>query len=311
MFRVLGGNRAPPIAALRRMLAARASLLAVGACEALWGAYVFFFTQHALATVVGRHLSVGPSGALVPTLAQAAALRLALGVLIVAVTYDDDCPAAIVTKLAVAAAIHACLLQPFVAAFRTHPRMPTVGRLAFSLGEGAVLVAGMASDVDFAPSALIQQPAFVAAASSLAIGVLLALLTAVCAACAGGSAAVASSRCAAAIAYRHHPRSGASVRGRCCPQAFRHSSMAPAPPAAAAAAAASADCMPLLRGRGGGVGFRRGTFNPKSCSPSPHRASIPPGPHLAVPLPIPHRSRPWPSQHRHAKLGRRHAALIR
>ena len=152
----------------------------VGGVEALWGAYVLLFPSQTLSCTIGHLLSVGApasSPALLPTMAQIGALRLAIGVLILSIAIDHSAIGGdVVQTLEAAVVAHACLVQPFVATCRTHPRLPVGNLLLLSLLEGGVIVCGMAYDVDFDVDALAERPLFLAAAAFFVAGVLLALL---------------------------------------------------------------------------------------------------------------------------------------
>lgn len=154
------------------------ALLGVGALESVCGLYHLLFPTAALPGIVGRFLSVGAvqsSPALVPMIAQAGALRLALGVIVLGYATG---PMANSTahKLEACVVAHTCLLQPFVATFRSHVRMPMGGASALSLLEGCALVLGMAVDADFEVGALLQSIYFLASLALLLLGLLFALL---------------------------------------------------------------------------------------------------------------------------------------
>ena len=154
------------------------ALLGVGAVESLCGLYCLLFPATALTSIVGRYLSVGAvqsSPALLPMISQAGALRLALGVLILSYA-TGPMPGATAHKLEACVVAHTCLLQPFAATFRSHPRMPVGGGLALSLLEGCALVLGMAVDADFETDVLLSSTYFLATLVMLALGLLLAIL---------------------------------------------------------------------------------------------------------------------------------------
>ena len=148
----------------------------VGAVEALWGGYVLLFPTETLTLTVGRLLSVEAtsSPALLPTLSQVGALRLAIGMMMLAVALGPGAEDAAPTLSAVAV-LHACLLQPFVLTCRTHPRLPVRTPLLLSLFEGIVLVCGLAADLDFEISELASSYPFLTAAAALGAGLALAL----------------------------------------------------------------------------------------------------------------------------------------
>ena len=168
-------------------------LLAVGGLESAAGLYSFLLPTMALPSVIGRLLTVGAvqsSPALVPMIAQAGALRLALGVLILGYATGST-SSDTAHKLETCVVAHACLLQPFAATFRSHPRMPVHGAFALSMIKGGALVAAMAADADFEVDALTSSPYFLASVSLLGCGLLLALI-ACCLASGNKSSAVST-----------------------------------------------------------------------------------------------------------------------
>ena len=153
-------------------------LAVIGGVEAFWGAHVLLFPTQTLTCTVGRLLSVdaaATSPALVPSLAQVGALRLALGGLILAVAVSAASPDEVLT-FETAVVAHACVLQPFAATCRSHPRLPAGSALLLSVLEGGVIVVGMASDLDFDVEALTSRPIFLTTLGCFAAGLLLALL---------------------------------------------------------------------------------------------------------------------------------------
>ena len=156
------------------------TLTIVGGVEALWGAYLLLFPSQTLSCTIGHLLSVGApasSPALLPTMAQVGALRLSIGLLILSIATSHSANGGEAVHTFEAAAVaHACLLQPFVATCRTHPRLPVGNMLLLSLLEGGAIVGGMAYDLDFDVHALAKRPVFLAAAAFLVAGVMLALL---------------------------------------------------------------------------------------------------------------------------------------
>jgi hypothetical protein len=150
------------------------ALLGVGALEALWGAYALLLPDKALTLVAGQLLSVGASvsPALLPSIAQGGALRLALGLLAVAAAAAPE--AADFVGAAVVA--HTCVLQPLAVVCRSHVRMPKRDALTLSLLEGAVLVGAIFADLDFDVDALMLHPFCLASAAFFLIGLLLSLL---------------------------------------------------------------------------------------------------------------------------------------
>jgi hypothetical protein len=130
-------------------------LVSVAAFEAAWGFYMLCCTKGALAAAIGRHLEVGSkaSPALEPALSYAGGLRLAVALtILVAVTtpyVDDEDFAHLTHRLAVAAIVHTCILQPYMAACRSAPRIPTACWMFVSLVEGAVLTASLAAESNF------------------------------------------------------------------------------------------------------------------------------------------------------------------
>ena len=172
------------------MLFAQSALVAVGALEASWGAFVLAFPTLALTCSIGRILTVGAtasSPALMPMLAQVGALRLALGVLVVAAATSRSAAAEDSHEIEACVIAHACLLQPFVHTFRRDQRLPTSGNFAVSLLEGGVLVAAIAADAGFNLARCMQTPGFVACASLLAAGVVLTLVAAILDSCRRGT----------------------------------------------------------------------------------------------------------------------------
>ena len=150
--------------------------LIVGAVEALWGGYVLVFPSASLTLTVGRLLSIeaaSSSPAQLPSLSQVGALRLALGVMMLSVALGpgaaESSPA-----LSAAAVFHACLLQPFVATCRTHPRLPVRNPLLLSLFEGFVILSSMAADLDFEVTEFAASIPFLASAACFAAGCALA-----------------------------------------------------------------------------------------------------------------------------------------
>jgi len=165
------------------------TLLGVGGIEAVLGLWALVFPAQALPGVVGRLLSVGAvqsSPALLPSVANAGALRAALGLVILGYatgpTIGDT-----THKLEACVVAHACLLQPFAATFRSHPRMPIGSIFAISLLEGGAIVAGLAADADFEIEELGESAAFVAAAVFLCCGIILALISCCTGSCAKGA----------------------------------------------------------------------------------------------------------------------------
>ena len=153
-------------------------LAAVGAAECVYGAWVMLFPAATLTLAVGRLLSVDAavaSPALEPTHAQTGALRLALGAVTVASAMTTGAAKNCHT-VETALVAHACLLQPFTAAFRSHTRMPVRNALLLALAEGAVLIVGMAAEADFDPDALSASYTFLASAAFLALGLIFALM---------------------------------------------------------------------------------------------------------------------------------------
>ena len=142
------------------MLAARA-LVAVGAVEGVSALYLFIFPVASLSVILGRILSVGAdqSPGLRYTLAQAAALRLVLAamLIIVGLTVNEPSPVQLTISCAT---FHTGLLQPYIAVFRAHRKMPVNGRIALSLAEAVGLVVSFAADYGFASEPLGQFPAF-------------------------------------------------------------------------------------------------------------------------------------------------------
>ena len=178
------------------------TLGAVGLVEALWGGYVCAFPSQVLTTIVGRLLSVDASPALMPTIAQTGALRLALGVAVLAVATSPGAAKAL-PALAAAIVAHACIFQPLVAMCRTHPRLPVRNALLMSLFEGACIVGMMALDADFDVRALADMPTFLVAAGAFLLGVVFALFTCMRKTC------CASSRVGNADGLSSSPISGA------------------------------------------------------------------------------------------------------
>ena len=170
------------------MEVSRLAFTAVGAVETLIGAYVLLFPEPALPAAVGRFLSVGAvssSPALLPTLAQTGALRLALGCLVLAAAVGSPgIKDHALYPLEAAVAVHACV-QIFAAASRSHPRLPVSSGVLLALAEGAAIVGGMAADLGFDLDAATDSPAFLAALGALGVGLLLALLTTFTKACSG------------------------------------------------------------------------------------------------------------------------------
>ena len=167
------------------------TLLGVGGLEALIGVYTVLFPTAALPGAVGRLLSVGAESAapaLRPMVAQVGALRLTLGIFILGYATGPTFGEA-THRLEACVVAYACLLQPFVAVFRSHPRMPIGQALAFSLLEGGAIVAGLAADADFSMDILAERPEFLAAAAFFASGLLLAFAACTGAVCSKGQSA--------------------------------------------------------------------------------------------------------------------------
>jgi hypothetical protein len=153
------------------------TLLTIGVVECSWGAWVLIFPGLTLPCVVGRLLTVGASSsspALLPMLGQVGSIRFALGLMIIAAATSHS--SAMDTHTFEAAIVaHACLLQPFVLTFRSHPKLPVGMFMALSLLEGGALLCGLAADAAFDLSALAGEPAFIAAAASFLVGVVLGI----------------------------------------------------------------------------------------------------------------------------------------
>ena len=142
---------------------------------------------------IGHILTVGASSsspALMPMLAQAGALRLGLGVMIVAAATARSAAAETSHEIEACAIAHACLLQPFAATFRSHPKLPAWRSFAVSLLEGAALVAGIAADAGFSLAKCKATPGFAVCAGLFAIGALLAIASALSASCRESSGGV-------------------------------------------------------------------------------------------------------------------------
>ena len=153
-------------------------LAVIGGVEAFWGAHVLLFPTQMLTCTVCGLLSVNAaatSPALVPSLAQVGALRLALDGLILAVAVSAASPDDVLTFETVVVA-HACVLQPFAVICHSHPRLPAGSALLLSVLEGGAIVVGMASDLDFDVDALTSSPIFLTTLACFAAGLLLALL---------------------------------------------------------------------------------------------------------------------------------------
>ncbi len=105
------------------MFAVRLALIATGVVEAVTAAWVLGCTSCALPILVGRELSVN-APALPSIVAQLGAVRCALALFILtagAVTVSTD----VLHKFAVCAAVHVCVLQPFVlTSARSSPCLP-------------------------------------------------------------------------------------------------------------------------------------------------------------------------------------------
>ena len=108
---------------LTLMFAVRLALIATGIVEAVTAAWVLGCTSCALPILVGRELSVN-APALPSIVAQLGAVRCALALFILtagAVTVSTD----VLHKFAVCAAVHVCVLQPFVlTSARSSPCLP-------------------------------------------------------------------------------------------------------------------------------------------------------------------------------------------
>lgn len=149
----------------------------VGLCEALWGAYVMFFPSKVLTLTIGPLLSVdaqASSPALVPSIAQTGALRLAIGLMVLAVI-SDPAGHKVANTLGAAVVFHACVLQPFFATCRAHARQPIRSALLVALVEGACVLCGMAIEDDFDLLALSAQPAVLVTVGAFAVGIAFAV----------------------------------------------------------------------------------------------------------------------------------------
>lgn len=183
-----------------------ATLIGVSCFEAAWGLYMLCCTKSALTNAIGRVLRVGAEShaAIVPSLAYAGGLRLAIAMMILvavvtphgASTTPEDL-ASLTHRLTVAAVVHTCILQPFMAAFRTAPRIPTACWMLICLMEGTVLTASLAAECHFNMNQLANFKEawyFHAAYFSLAVGIVLTLwASSVNCCCVRADAQVASS----------------------------------------------------------------------------------------------------------------------
>jgi len=183
------------------------ALLLVGGIEAVVGLWTLAFPAQALPGIVGRLLSVGAvqsSPALLPSIAQAGALRLAVGVLILAYSIEPTgvhghvgkvactcatCPGTICSCVFDACVVaHTCLLQPFVATFRSHSKMPTCGTYALGLIEGGLILCQIILTDDLAVG---DPTGTYAAIAFLGCGIVFALISCCTGACAKGAAVAA------------------------------------------------------------------------------------------------------------------------